>query len=103
MNTFNKTKTIQWIGRFWGDSINPKRDWIILITIFLVSVVFFILLGLNIYRDTNSKELFVDISKEEIIIEEVKPEEMSAVISVFEKKKTMFNSVKTIKLVDPSL
>lgn len=103
MTFFEKNKTFSAIRDFWGESINPHRDWCLLIIIFSLLMVFMISFNYKIYQITNSKELFVDISKEQITIKKIREKDMKNVLSVFEERKNNFESIRALKLVDPSL
>ncbi len=103
MNYFNKQKIIDSVKSFWGEAINPRRDWIIIVTVFIILVISVCLINYKIFLETNSKELFIDISKESIVIRKVKDKDMQALITRFEEKKSQFNSIKFTRLIDPSL
>jgi hypothetical protein len=47
--------------------------------------------------------LFIDISKDNIVIKKVKDNDLENVIGVFEKRKLESSSIKTLKVVDPSI
>jgi hypothetical protein len=103
MEINNKNKIYLAIKNFYGETINPNRDWSIIIVIFIVSVIFFCIINFFIYKNTNSKELFIDISKDNIVIKKVKDNDLENVIGVFEKRKLESSSIKTLKVVDPSI
>jgi len=103
MATFDKNKILRFIKVFWGESINPKRDWVILLIAFVFLIICFAILNFRIYKVTSSRELFIDISKEEIVVDKVKTEEMKSAVSKFEERQMQFNSLKPVRLIDPSI
>ena len=103
MTIFNKNKESNFVKDFWGDNINPKRDWIILLFVFVLLFIIFGLVNFKIYKTTSSDEFFIDISKDKIVVDKVEEKKIESAISIFEEKRSLFDSVKTSKLIDPSL
>lgn len=92
-------------GVFVPKEINPHRDLMVVITIFILSSIVAMLFGVYMYREINRGGFFVDTNKEEILIESIDRSELTKAVEFYELKEKIFQEVKSKKpeIIDPSL
>jgi|GEM_PF-6621325 len=83
--------------------INPKRDWILLIILFLVMLVCAITYDSLIYTKISNGEMYVSINRNELNLENLKIDELKKLIDNFESKSAKISSLKIGPSIDPSL
>lgn len=83
--------------------VRPKRDWMILVTFFIVVIISVIAFDANMYLQIRSGDMYVSVNKDELIIEKLKASQLQAVINIYEARKEKIANAKVQKLVDPSI
>lgn len=83
--------------------VKPKREWFILMTIFLSSILFAIGFNVYMYLNITSGEMYVSVNKEELIIEDLKEKALDEIVNKIDYKKNNFSNLKIEKLLDPSI
>ena len=83
--------------------INPERDWKILTFFFIVLIILSIGFDAYIYEKIVSGDMYVNVQKNELMIENLKKDDLKKILDNFEAKKANFPNLKLQKLVDPSL
>ena len=91
-NPFNGRKTI-----------NPNRDWVILIIIFIIMIIASLAYDALMYKDIVSGEMYVSVSRGDLSIETLKTNDLKKLVDNFTIKKQKLTSLKIENLVDPSL
>lgn len=88
-----------------SEAVNPRRDWKIILNVFIVAVIFIIAFSSYIYWKINSSIFFIVPKKEEELIETIDRSEMMKVIGFYETKGVLFSELKSKKtqVIDPSL
>ncbi len=87
----------------FGKTLNPKRDWKILLTFFLILLVASVYFDYYMYNNVASGDMYVRINKQELTVEKLKSVELSKIVDTFETKKEILKIVKVENLIDPSL
>jgi hypothetical protein len=83
--------------------INPRRDWTILVGLFVIFVIGVIAFDYRMYKKTVSGDMYVSVKRDELIVEDLKVSNIKDVLSTFENKKNIINTLKLEKVSDPSL
>ena len=86
-----------------GNIIKPKRDWKILIALFLIFIIISIGFDFYMYKKIASGEMYVSINKTDLVIENLKTNDLKKILEDFETKKALMVTSKIQNLVDPSL
>ncbi|MFH1454794.1 MAG: hypothetical protein ABIF22_00485 [bacterium] len=86
-----------------GGIVNPKRDWNILIILFLVFIVSSMGFDYYMYQQIVSGDMYVSVARTEIVIENLKSDDLKKILDNFETKKSKITTLKLENLVDPSL
>ncbi len=83
--------------------INPKRDWTILVVIFLVSIALSISFDIFMYKNIVSGEMFVTVNRDELSLENLKIDDLKKVLANFDTKKSATLNYKLEHSVDPAI
>lgn len=83
--------------------INSRRDWCILILLFVIFIISVSIFDFSMYRKTVSGDMYVSVQRNELTIEDLKIDNIEKVLKIFEDKKDLVNTLKIEKVVDPSL
>lgn len=86
-----------------GKIVNPKRDWNILIILFIIFIIASIGFDFNMYQQIVGGDMYVSVKREELIIENLKTNDLKKILANFEAEKTLISTLKLENLVDPSL
>jgi len=88
-----------WLGKI----INPQKNWIILIIIFIILILTSLGFDFNYYQQIVSGDMYVDINRADLSIQSLKKNELQNILDNFEAKKTSIATLKAKNLVDPSI
>jgi hypothetical protein len=108
MNNISKTK-IKTNNSFLeeislsGKIVNPKRDWNILIILFVILIIASIGFDAYMYQQIVSGDMYVSVKREELVIEDLKTTELQKILDNFEAQKARITTLKIQNLVDPSI
>ena len=93
------------LSRIFASSkiVSPRRDWIILLTIFSVFIVSVITFDFVFYSKISSGEMYVSINRSELNLENLKTAELKKLIENFEAKSQKVNNLKIEPAIDPSI
>ena len=83
--------------------LNPKRDWNILIIIFIILLVISVGFDFYMYQQIVSGDMYVSVNKNDLVIENLKSSDLQRILNNFETKKTNMTTLKLKNLVDPSI
>ncbi len=83
--------------------VNPRRDWIILISIFIALIILSLGFDFYMYQKIISGGMYISVNKEELVVENLKHNELKNILDNFESKKTKTAELKLDNLVDPSI
>jgi hypothetical protein len=97
-NNFSQTKKI-----FSVKIVNPKRDWHILLFVFIILIISAIGFDFYIYQKIVGGDMYVTINKDELTIENLKSDDLQKILDYFEIKKSKISTIKLENLVDPSI
>jgi hypothetical protein len=102
MDIIQKYK-IKYSNLFKWQTINPKRNWKILLIIFIILIL--ISLGFDgyMYRMIVNGDMYVSINKKEIVIGKLKSDDLKNILDSFVSKKAQITNLKVQNLIDPSL
>jgi len=89
--------------RLSGKIFNPKRDWSILIILFTMFVVASLGFDFYMYQQIVSGDMYVSIKRDELVIENLKSDDLQKILNNFETKKSNMMNFKLGNLVDPSI
>lgn len=91
--------------RFFGSNeiVHPRRDWIVLLVVFLVMLLGAAAYDLSIHQDIASGEMYVSVDKTDLKLQSVNTKALENVVNDFESKRAEMSGLKMQKLVDPSL
>ncbi len=93
------------VGKFFNSNkiINPKRDWIILIALFLIMIISVLSFDLITYERIANGDMYVSVSKDELNLENLKTDALKKLIENFESKSAKISSLKIEPSIDPSI
>jgi len=83
--------------------VNPNRDWIVLLIFIFVLLLSSLYFDYNIYRKTTTGDMYISVAKDELVIENLKTDQIQNILNIFQDKKNQIKNLKLEKLVDPSL
>ena len=83
--------------------INPFRDWLILIALFTVMIIYFVVFDSLTYNKIIKGEMYISVEKEELTFVKLNREELKSIIDKFEGKKDYVSKMKIELLSDPSM
>lgn len=83
--------------------VRPKREWYVLLAIFIISFVSVIVFNIYMYINITNGDMYVSVNKEELIIENLKVSSLDNIINKIETKKANFSNLKIERLTDPSI
>ena len=83
--------------------VNPKRDWIILIILFFVFILAAVRFDFYLYQQIVSGDMYVSVSRDDLVIENLKSNDLQKILDTFEAKKSKIMTLKLENLVDPSI
>jgi len=83
--------------------INPRRDWDILVISLVIFVLISIGFNLYMYQQIVSGDMYVSVKTTDLVIENLKTDDLQKVLNNFENKKTNTKTLKLENLVDPSI
>ena len=83
--------------------VNPKRDWNILIILFIVLITSSVGFDFYMYQHIVSGDMYVSVTKTELVIENLKSDDLKKILENFETKKSKITTLKLENLVDPSI
>jgi hypothetical protein len=101
-NSAKKTSTFGTIN-FSGKLVNPKRDWPILLFLSVVFILISVGFDVYMYLQISSGNMYVTISKNELVIESLDSSTLQNILNDFENKKANIADLKIDNLVDPSI
>ena len=83
--------------------VNPKRDWTILIFLFVIFIISSISYDFYMYRKIISGDMYISVKREDLEIENLKHEDLRKILETLESKRTKINNLELKNLIDPSL
>jgi hypothetical protein len=83
--------------------VKPKREWFILLTVFVLSFVCVVVFNVYMYINITNGDMYVSVNKEELVIENLKVSSLDKVIKNIELKNLNFTNLRVEKLTDPSI
>ena len=83
--------------------VRPKRDWIIIGTLFIAMIFFVMIFDAYMYTQIVNGDMYVSVNQNELTLENLKTAQLQAVINTFEARKEKVANMKVEKLVDPSI
>ena len=83
--------------------ISPKRDWSILIILFIIFITISIGFDFYMYQQIVSGDMYISVKKEELVIENLKSDNLQKILDNFETKKSKMINLKLENLIDPSI
>jgi len=83
--------------------INPNREWRIILVIIFFIIIGTIFYDIYTYMQISSGEMYISVKKEELIIENLKENQLKKVVNSFEQKIEISSSSKLENLPDPSI
>jgi hypothetical protein len=83
--------------------VKPKREWFILLTVFVLSFVCVVVFNVYMYINITNGDMYVSVNKEELVIENLKVSSLDKVIKNIESKNLNFTNLRVEKLTDPSI
>ena len=86
-----------------GKIVNPKRDWKILIIIFIVLIIAAVGFDFCMYKEIAGGDMYVSVNKYDIVVESLKIADLQKVLSDFQSKESKIQTLKKGNLVDPSI
>lgn len=86
-----------------GKIVNPRREWYILVGLFIIFILASIGFDFYMYQQTTSEDMFVSVSRADLSIENLKTSDLQKIISNFQAKEEAITMLKIGNLVDPSL
>jgi len=108
MNIISKTKSIS--SETFSNSIsfsekivNPKRDWNILMMIFVILVLSSVGFDFYMYKQIASGDMYISVKTEDLSIQKLKSNDLKNILDNFENKKARIMNSKLEISVDPSL
>jgi len=102
MNITQKIKSI-YNKFFSGQTFDVKRDWNILLVIFLILLLASIGFDISMHQKIVSGDMYVSVNRNELIIENLKSNDLKKILDNFENKKAKITTLKMQNLVDPSI
>ena len=92
-------------GKFYLSNkiVGSKRDWIILMCVFLALIISVVVFDFVIYTKISSGEMYVSINRSELNLENLKTAELKKLIENFEAKTQKVTSLKIEPVIDPSI
>ena len=88
---------------FSKNMINPKRDWSILIILFIFLIIASIGFDFYMYQKIVGGDMYVSVNKDELIVENLKSNDLKKIIDTFDVEKNNITKLKLENLVDPSI
>jgi len=85
------------------NAISPKRDWIILIVLFIIFIITSICFDYYMYKKIISGDMYISVKREELVIENLKSNDLKNIQNNFEMKEINTINLKLKNLVDPSI
>lgn len=83
--------------------VDPQRDWIILIILFVVAIIGCVTFDVYMYSKIVSGDIYVSVSREDLLVENLKRDNLKNILNSFDTKKEEIKELKISNLVDPSL
>jgi hypothetical protein len=83
--------------------INPKRDWKILVILFMCMLVGAFAFNAFIYTQITNGDMYVSVSKDELTLEMLKTKQLQSIIDDFKLRQTTVANMKIQPAIDPSL
>jgi predicted Holliday junction resolvase-like endonuclease len=104
-NKINSFLNSTFLYRFFNSNkiVNPKRDWIILLILFLIMIISVIVFDIIIYEKISSGDMYVSVNREELTPENLKTADLTRLIDNFEAKRQKMLNLKIQPLIDPSI
>ena len=87
----------------FGNIVNPKREWGILIILFVIFIVASIGFDFYMYQQIVSGDMYISVKREDLVIENLKSNDLQKILDNFETKKAKITTLKLENLVDPSI
>ena len=81
----------------------PKRDWIILLVLFLIMVFGVAIYDISLYHDIANGDMYVNVTKQELQLQNIDSNMLQKVVNDFESIKAEIAGIKQQKLIDTSL
>ncbi len=104
MNDTQKNKILANEPTRWSEKIvNPKRNWKILIILFAVFIVASLGFDFYMYKKIASGDMYIDVTREELTIENLKSDDLKKILDNFETKKATITTIKLENMIDPSI
>jgi hypothetical protein len=102
MNNFFKTQ-LSFLSSLFEQIVNPKRDWSILIILFIILIISSIGFDIYIYKQIVNGDMYVTVKRDELVVESLKSNDLKRILNNFESKKANVVNLKIENLVDPSI
>ena len=108
MNDTSKTKSSlnnhTFRSMFLSEKIvNPKRDWKILIILFIILITASIGFDFYMYKQIVNGDMYISVTRTDLSIENLKSDDLQNILNNFENKKANMTALKLKNLVDPSI
>ena len=99
----SENKSVHRPVSFFTDTINPKREWLILVILFFILTLATAGFDFYIYRQVVNGDMYISVNREDITIENLKTIDLQKILDGFENKKNIITNLKLKNLVDPSI
>jgi len=92
-------------NRFFASDaiVRPRRDWVVLLVLFLVMLCGAMAFDAFLYRDIASGDMYVSVNNAELELPHINADLLNTAVNDFESRETKTAGMKPQKLVDPSL
>ena len=83
--------------------INPNRDWVVLLIIFGILLISTIVFNFYFYINISNGDMYINVSREELVLKSLKIDSLKKVVDNFESKKEIISKLKVEYIIDPSI
>lgn len=91
------------LKRIFSKEINPKREWCIFVTIFVLSTIVFGWFSIYLYESIQPDSFFKSGNESISVSEKINLLNLDKTVLNYERISEKFKTLKKVKLVDPSL
>lgn len=89
--------------KMFDNPVKPNRDIIIIIAIFIICLVCIAIYSFNLFKKTNTREFFVDVTKEEVSVPKINRQLLKDTLDKLQIENKLYESSIRIKYIDPSI
>jgi hypothetical protein len=83
--------------------INPLRDWVSIIFVSLMLVICSIIFDYFMYKKVSISDMYISIEQNELILEKLNKDDISQLLTDFNKRIEYISKSKIQKVIDPSM